>query len=61
MPRPTNIICPPGLEYLSQINQILVHQELEPIESKKTRKKFYFKIIISYISNLFFFFKVISG
>ena len=26
--------CPPGLEYLSQINQLLVHQQVELLEGK---------------------------
>ncbi len=26
--------CPPGLEYLSQVDQLLVHQQIELLESK---------------------------
>lgn len=35
MPIPENITpgCPPGLEYLTQIDQLLVHQQIEIFES----------------------------
>ena len=36
MPPPENAPtgCPPGLEYLTQIDQVLVHQQIEVLESK---------------------------
>ena len=36
MPPPENAPtgCPPGLEYLIQIDQVLVHQQIEVLESK---------------------------
>ncbi len=35
MPAPELIPgCPPGLEYLTQIDQLLVHQQIELLESK---------------------------
>ena len=41
MPRPTEIIpgCPPGLEYLTQLDQILVHQQVELFEVMTGTKK----------------------
>ena len=35
MPRPTEVIpgCPPGLEYLTHLDQILVHQQVELFEA----------------------------
>ncbi len=40
MPLPTGdapIGCPPGLEYLTQIDQILVNQQIELLECKLER------------------------
>ncbi len=36
MTAPTDVPsdCPPGLEYLTQIDQVLVHQQIEIFESK---------------------------
>ncbi|RWS00813.1 phospholipid scramblase 1-like protein, partial [Dinothrombium tinctorium] len=34
MERPSvSIVCPPGLEYLTQINQLFVHQKIEYLEA----------------------------
>ena len=34
MPMPENVApgCPPGLEYLTQVDQLLVHQQIELLE-----------------------------
>ena len=34
MPLPTNTpsSCPPGLEYLTEVDQVLVHQQIEILE-----------------------------
>ena len=44
MPAPTNVVanCPPGLEYLTQIDQIRIHQQIELFQS----------IIISFVYNI---------
>jgi hypothetical protein len=34
MPKPNGGNCPPGLEYLTQVDQILVHQMVEILESR---------------------------
>lgn len=36
MQRPAVINCPPGLEYLTQIDQLLIKQVIDAIESEKT-------------------------
>ena len=37
MPVPTAAVpgCPPGLEYLTQVDQLLVNQQVEVLESMK--------------------------
>lgn len=43
MTTPMTIGCPPGLEYLSQIDQLLVHQKIELFEafsSFETKNKY---------------------
>ncbi len=44
MPAPTNVVanCPPGLEYLTQIDQIRIHQQIELFQS----------IIISFVYHI---------
>ena len=34
MPRPEVPGCPPGLEYLTQVDQVLVHQTMEMLEGR---------------------------
>ena len=35
MPKPAVIPgCPPGLEYLTQVDQLLIHQQVEMLEGK---------------------------
>ena len=39
MPAPQAPVgCPPGLEYLSQIDQLLVHQQVELLEGNETSR-----------------------
>ena len=33
-PATSFIGCPPGLEYLAQVNQLLIHQQVEMLESR---------------------------
>lgn len=36
MPKPDTFVgCPPGLEYLTQLEQVLVHQQVEFMEGKR--------------------------
>lgn len=46
MPAPMIPNCPPGLEYLTQINQLLVHQKVELLEAFigfETKNKYHVK------------------
>ena len=54
MPPPQELVpgCPPGLEYLTQIDQLLVNQQIEMFEcEQKLFVENYLSIIYVYVSH----------